>query len=278
MPGKKPMDWSAVDWSQQNRDIAEQFRISPCSVSVMRKLLRKPKPKHWRRPKNFAARLQQWSKVDWRETNAVIGQKIGVSLQWVHRVRRALGMPDATIRRHNPRATRCLERAKAGLDQVRGCSVAQAAAILGIQLGTSSRARRFLDEQAVLHVGRREAHWESWHLMNFDLGNTTLAHIWGLSRLNIAGRRFQHKLGPARWDGNTHRFNSCKPQCPRFRRAVVEEQVKAWKLSLDRRKLTASPQTRAMPVARGLPARSTRSENPRPLSNGSTQASTSRTG
>jgi hypothetical protein len=103
MQGKKPMDWSCVDWSRQNRDIAEQLQISPAWVSVTRKLLRKPKPKLWRRHENFADRLQQWSKVDWRETNAVIGQKMGVSLQWAHQVRRALGMPNATIGRHNPR-------------------------------------------------------------------------------------------------------------------------------------------------------------------------------
>jgi hypothetical protein len=33
---------------------------------------------------------------------------------------------------------------------------------------------------------------------------------------------------------------------------------------LDRRKLTASPQTRAVSVARGLLARDTRNEKPRP--------------
>jgi hypothetical protein len=47
MPAKKPMDWNAVDWSQQNRDIVEQFQVSPAIVSLKRKQLGKPKPKLW---------------------------------------------------------------------------------------------------------------------------------------------------------------------------------------------------------------------------------------
>lgn len=79
MPGKKPMDWDAVEWSQQNRDIAEQFQVSAWKVHFMRKRLRKPNPKLWYKHKDFQARLERWNKVDWRETNAVIGRTMNVS-------------------------------------------------------------------------------------------------------------------------------------------------------------------------------------------------------
>jgi len=91
MQGKKTVDWSSVDWSKQNRDIAEQYQVSAASVSLVRKQLRKPQPKLRYERKNSQARLGQWRKLDWRETNAAIGLY--------------------------PRAISCLERVKASLDQ-----------------------------------------------------------------------------------------------------------------------------------------------------------------
>jgi len=223
MPGTKPMDWSSVDWSQQNRDIAEQFQISSGKVSLMRKRLRKPRPKHWHKQKTFPARLERWSHVDWRQTNTAIGRKMNVSGEWARQVRLMLGKPKATIKALDPKVISGLERIKACLDQLRECSVTQAAAILGMKLAPSTRARRFLDEQAVLRDGLRK---HPWHAMNFELGNTALARIWGIRRDVIATRRFRHRLGPPKWSGVSYDSHCVNTTDAQYRRALVTERKK----------------------------------------------------
>jgi hypothetical protein len=133
MQGKKTVDWSSVDWSKQNRDIAEHFQVSPSIVSVMRKQLRKPQPKLRYNRKNSQARLEQWKEVDWRQTNTAIGRIMNVSGERVRKIRLMLGMPKAsTFGTLDPRAVRCLERAKAGLDRVRGCCSQAGSCLFGI--------------------------------------------------------------------------------------------------------------------------------------------------
>ena len=57
MSQKNPVDWSSVDWSKQNRDIAEELERSPCHVCTMRKRLGMPRPKYWYKPKSHPAYL-----------------------------------------------------------------------------------------------------------------------------------------------------------------------------------------------------------------------------
>lgn len=228
MPGKKPMDWTSVDWSQQNRDIAEQFQINPGSVSWMRKRLRKPRPKHWHKLKNPPAIPERWNKVDWRQTNIAIGRKMNVSKEWARQVRLKLGKPKATIKALAPSVVRDLERVKASLDQLRGRSVGQAAKILGMTLALSTRVRRFLDEQDVLHDARRITK-HPWHLMNFDLGNTALAQIWGISRDVIASHHFRHGLGSPKWRWASYGSHGTKAKDARYRRVIAAERIKAQK-------------------------------------------------
>jgi hypothetical protein len=98
MSQKNPVDWSSVDWSKQNRDIAEELELSACRVCTMRRRLGKPKPQYWYKPRTHPAYLERWRKVDWRLTNIAIARQMNVSQQRVHIIRRLFKKPKATIK------------------------------------------------------------------------------------------------------------------------------------------------------------------------------------
>jgi hypothetical protein len=224
MSQKNPVDWSSVDWSKQNRDIAEELERSPCHVCTMRKRLGRPRPKYWYKPKSHPAYLERWRKVDWRLTNVVIARQMGVSQQRVHEIRRLLKQPKATIKPLRPAVLARLNRVRSNLHRLRGLTMTQAARLLGMKLNSRSTARQYLDQQGVLRDGTRK---HPWHLMNFRLGNTALAGIWEIDRGIVASFRSRQKIGPPRWNGNTYRFDSAKEGTNGYHRTVFDERTKA---------------------------------------------------
>lgn len=222
---RSTIDWASVDWSQQDCEIAERLQTQQWAVQFWRKKLRKPQSKYWHRKRGFAALLERWSKLDWRQTNVVLARQMKVTGERARQIRRLLGKPNATIKAPPPSVMRRLRLVEANLDQLRGLTVREAAKALGITLGPRSAARQFLDARNVLRHGVGKHPWQA---MNFELGNSALGRIWRIGRFVIAQRRERHDHDSLKWSGRVY-GHSAKSHDPRYRRLIVAEQAKARK-------------------------------------------------
>lgn len=219
----KPVDWSSIDWSRQDRDIAEELQINPNRVSLTRRRLGKPRARFWHKPKTFPALLERWNQVDWRHANVTLSAKIGVSQERVRQIRKLLKKPKSTIKGPHPAVNRRLKKIDANLERLRGLTFRQAAGLLGFSLNVNTAARRYLDSLNVLQPGGPRIPWSA---MNFDLNNTILAEIWKIRREIITTYRYRHGIGPAKWNGNTFHPTSQRAKHTGYRRAVEREEVK----------------------------------------------------
>lgn len=90
MMGRRPnTDWSLVDWSRSNDEIAASLGCSYSAVSNQRQ--------RWSTSTSKTIRVD-WESVDWNQTNAVIARQVGLCEATVARVRRGVGAPKSTIR------------------------------------------------------------------------------------------------------------------------------------------------------------------------------------
>jgi hypothetical protein len=228
---RPPVDWTAIDWSQQNRDIVEQTGRSASVVCNMRKALHQPRPKYWHKRKTSPQMLEKWSRVDWRLTNRVIARRMNVSYERARQMRVMLGKPRPTIRPVDPRTTRALNRVKShlrklrgNLHKVRGLSLSEAAKQLGMPLDRSSPVRKFLDGKGVL---RKRGFRHPWHLMTFDIGDTALAEIWGIRRAVISIHRIRHHVPRPKWSGIYYGARRGAANDAAYRSVLQAEQARA---------------------------------------------------
>ena len=82
--GRKPkLDWSKVDWSKTNIELAKETGLVPDSFKPWRRLLAPETVK----PTHHQNKID-WNKVDWSKTNREIANELGVA------------KPTVTVRRH----------------------------------------------------------------------------------------------------------------------------------------------------------------------------------
>ena len=222
--GKPKLDWNSVDWSQQNRDIAAALHCSDVAVASRRRRLDKPKPALWHKHRDFAHRIAQWSRLDWRLTNAKLGRQMGVGKERARQIRQFLGKPKSTIREPYRSIERRLEILKARLHALRGMKVREAELMLGYPLKRRTQARKFLDMQGVLRPGSSK---HPWHLMNFALGDAHLSQVWTIRRVIVSQHRIRRRRGYVLWHGSQYRAGRPDFHDPQFQQALVAERAKA---------------------------------------------------
>lgn len=199
---RKPsaIDWSKVDFSKQNAKLARVLGVSYAVVAYYRRILGKPKATLHRSQGLNPILKRRWLRMDWRQSDKVLGAKMGVSRQRAAQWRVSLGKPKPTIKPKNGSAKRRLRRRNqkllALLPTLEGMTREQAEKATGLSLGRGSSAREFIEKHLPL---RPKTSLHPWHRMNFDLGDTDLARIWNITLAIVSARRRSLNFGPARW-------------------------------------------------------------------------------
>lgn len=101
-PKAPPVDWSGVDWSQQDAEIARQLGVSDVAVSVRRRKAGEPRsPRHGRKPKGFAASAADKAEAVRRieAAAAEIGYSVLTLFRWREQLRREREARAAASRR-----------------------------------------------------------------------------------------------------------------------------------------------------------------------------------
>jgi len=174
--------------------------------------------------------MEEWIRLDWQQTNAVLSRQMKVSGEWARAIRKMLGKPRSTI--HAPRASflRKMEQLKSRVPTLRGLTRKEAEKRLGYKLPAYCAARKFLDAEGVLGKAILK---HPWPLMNFALGDTCLSHIWKVQPWLISNDRWGHRRGAPQWPG--HQYKPGKPGFlnSKFQQALATERAKArrWRIA-----------------------------------------------
>lgn len=174
---------------------------------------------------------EEWRALDWTKQDAALAREIGVSRERVRQVRLELGKPKA--KRHRARlSTPVRDAILAKLKSADGLTMREVAAATGSTLPYVYQVGRMIGYQF-----RNDRGTMPWHLMNWDLPNTTLQQVWGLApppsqRDGFAPAQARHRLGypKAKWD---MRYRQRVESDPAYQAAVREERRTAaeWKRS-----------------------------------------------
>lgn len=228
-PGGRPplLSPAEIDWTKSNAQISREVGVCAETVRATRRLLRKPSSRRRGCPKGLMpSTLKRFADVDWDMIDEAIAIEVGVSRQRVHQIRKALKIPKAPkITRQNVSDAWVAKN----LRRIPNMTTSQAVAESGLCRQTlTAAAKRHGVRFSTFYSGR------PWHLFNWDLPNSDLADIWGISDppsgghgMRVALTRSRLKMPKSRWD---RRFGKV-PSDALYKQAIHQEtkRASAWR-------------------------------------------------
>lgn len=200
------------------REVAERFGVHRKTAAAICKGLcaRQPQSPH--------VDATDFSGVDWTLNDAAIGRQLGLSKEWIRRVRRDAHLPDSPMKRRKLGTPRQADRLTAALgDDV--CRIDHYC-LSAADVMRATGARQLAVVETLVSHGVTLAASERkhpWHAMDWSLPNADLNRIWNMG-VNSAGNcRSRARLAGPTFDIRGRRGHPG----PAYLAAVAAERDKA---------------------------------------------------
>lgn len=230
--GRPAIDFSKVDWTQPNAEIAKQCGCCESTVSKFRSKMCMPRgyncrvvrDRTVRRVYGRMARFYDFDSVeDWDRPQAEIARQLGCSRQRVAQVMDERGIP-ARGKRNTVMAWFKANPHKRGKVTVGDIAMATGISKCHVYNTVKMHDIPILKGYRV-QTGRYVRPWDD---INWDLPNTVLRDIWKLqdpptstTGQSIGGRRYRQNRGTAKWRARGHISD------PEYYIAIINEEAKA---------------------------------------------------